>query len=470
MIWTIAKKEIHENLISLRFVLLFLLAVIFIPASVYTNHRAYLARLADQQQIEQRNQEYLRKLKTTQIFTNPNFTIDVYWPPAATSVFASGFEESHPRHLIIGKHSVEYGAPLDVQSSLGLFGSIDYLFVVQFIFSLFALLLSFDTITREKERGTLRVILSNPFGRAVLASGKLLGGYIVLAIPLLVAFLIGFVALAASGVNVFSGEFLGRAGWILASSFIYIAVFFVLGLLVSSVTSSTYAALVISLSLWLITVLVLPRAGSLVSQLWKPAKSAQVTWLEKLTAESNNERDKGRALQALADRTWVTQSDGNRVPGPQWQEQRRAVVAPYDEQLAQAIRRIEDDYQRRKTDQRRLGLALARFSPAGALANFVAEMADTGMTSEHRFTLEAERYQGILSRELFSKMYRDVMPGGSVSMGMTGLISPSALPEFRIPRPPMRDSFSSVDLAGLLIWFLIGGTLTYVALARYDVR
>jgi ABC-type transport system involved in multi-copper enzyme maturation permease subunit len=465
MIWTIAKKEIHENLISLRFVLLLLLAVIFIPASLYTNYRAYLARLADQQQIQQRNIDYLRQLRASQIFTNPNFTLDLYWPPAVTSVFAAGFEEVHPRHLIVGKHSVEYGTPLDVQSSLGLFGSIDFLFVVQFIFSLFAVLMSFDAITREKERGTLRMILSNPFGRAKLATGKLLGGYVILAIPLLVAFLVGIAALAVLGLDVFSSEFIGRTAGILASSLAYIAVFFVLGLLVSSVVSSTYAALVVSLSLWLITVLVLPRTGTLVSQLWKPVKSRQVTWLEKVSAESSIELEKGRAVQDLWNRT-----QGNKLSDAERDEQRRTVVTPYEERLAQAVKRIEDDYRRRKTEQRRLGLTLARLSPAGAFTNFVTEMADTGMRSEERFTTEAERYRGMLSRELFSKFYRDIFPGGGVSMGARGLVNPASLPEFRLARPPVRDSFSGADLASLLIWFSLGGTLTYVALARYDVR
>jgi ABC-type transport system involved in multi-copper enzyme maturation permease subunit len=470
MIWTIAKKEIHETLISLRFALLFVLAVIFIPISLYTNHRAYLSRLADQQQIEQRNQDYVRKLRPAQIFTNPNFTLDVYWPPAPASVFAAGFEEAHPRHLVVGKHSVEFGAPLDVRSSSGLFGSIDYLFIVQFIFSLFAVLLSFDAITREKEHGTLRSILSNPLGRAALVSGKLLGGYSALAIPLLVAFLTGIIVLAVAGLNVFSGDFSVRAGWILTSSLLYIAVFFLLGLLVSCLVSSTYAALVVSLAVWLTAALVLPRAASLASQLWKPVTSRQATWLQKLAAVNSIEQDKGRALQELADRAWVTNTNGNKVPGDDWPQKRRAVAMPYEERAAQVVKRIEDEYHRRKAGQRRLGLSLARFSPAGSLANFVTEMADTGIGAEERFIFEADRYRETLTHELFGKFYRDVFPGGGVSMGTSGLINPADLPAFRLARPRISQSLSAADLAILLVWFLATATLTYGALARYDVR
>ncbi len=469
MIWVIALKEIRENILSLRFMLLLLLAVVFIPSSLYTNYRAYLSRLSDQQQIVKNNNEYLRKLRTTQIFTAPNFTIDVYWPPAPTSVFAAGFEESHPRHLVVGKQSVEYGAPVDVQSSMSLFGGVDYLFVVQFIFSLFAVLLSFDSITREKESGTLRTMLSNSLGRAALATGKLFGGYITLAIPLVTAFLLGILILAISGFSVFSGDFLARTGWILASSLLFVAVFFLLGLLVSSLTTSTYSALVFSLAVWLVAVMILPRTASLAAQLWHPVKSRQVAWLEKMSAANSIDLERGRALQRAADTSWVGDKEGNKRPGENWDKQRNEISIPYEERAAQAVRQIEEDYRHRKDEQQRLGLSLARLSPAGAFASFTTEMADTGVRAETRFLTQAEQYRGMLQKELFSKFYRDVLPQG-VSMGMRGAINIAQLPEFRMPKERAGSSLQAADLVVLLLWFLLSASLTYVALARYDVR
>ncbi|MBZ5497573.1 MAG: ABC transporter permease subunit [Acidobacteriia bacterium] len=453
MIWVIALKEIRENILSLRFMLLLLLAVIFIPSSLYTNYRAYLTRLNDQQQIVKNNNDYLRKLRATQIFTTPNFTVDVYWPPSPASVFSAGFEETHPRHLVVGKSSVEYGAPLDVQSSSVLFGSMDYLFVVQFIFSLFAVLLSFDAITREKENGTLRTILANPLGRAALATGKLLGGYLTLAIPLILAFLVGVAVLAVAGLDVFGADFIARTGLILASSLLFIAVFFVLGLLVSSIVASTYAALVLSLAFWLAAVMVLPRTAS-----------------QKVSAENSLELEKGRALQEAAEKSSVVDKDGKRVAGPNWQKERDQIAAPYEERTTRTIQGIEEDYRRRKAEQRRLGLWLARLSPAGAFASFTTEMAGTGIRAEDQFVAEADRYRVTLHQELFSRFYRDVYPNGSVSMGMNGPISTAQLPEFRLPRVAAGSSMQGSDLAILLLWFLLAAILTYTALARYDVR
>lgn len=469
MVWTIARKEIHENLISPRFLLLFLLAVLFIPSSFYTNYRAYLARLAEQQQIEQRNRDYIRKLHVTAIFTNPNLAFDIYWPPAPGAVFASGFEEEHPRHLLISRHSVEYGAPLDVKQPAGLFGAIDYLFVVQFIFSLFAVLLSFDAVTREKESGTLRSVLSNPLSRAALATGKLIGGYATLALALVLAFLAGLAALAAAGMDVFAGDFPARACWVLASSLLYIAVCFLLGLLVSSLASTTYAALVVSLAFWLLAVLVAPRAASLVAQLARPVKSRQSAWLEKQAAAQSIDREKGRAVEELVRRVGVRNEEGRWVPGDNWPRHRAPLAEAFEEKTAQALRRIEEAWQRRKTEQRALGLALARLSPAGALVNFSTEMAGTGSSIEERFLSEAERYREVLGRELFANIYRDTWEGG-VQMGVLRPVNPAALPEFRMRRAGVGESFRGADLAILLGWFLAGAAAIYWALARYDVR
>ena len=467
-IWTITQKELHENLISLRFLLLLVLALLLIPASLYINYRSYLARVAEQQQIDQRNRDYLRQLRVQQIFTNPNFTLDIYWPPSPGSVFAGGFEEIHPRHLVVGERSVEYGAPLDVRESLGLFGAIDYLFVVEFIFSLFAVLLSFDAITREKESGTLRSILANPLSRAAVAAGKVLGGYLTLAIPLLLGFLAGLAALAAAGLNVFGGEFAARAGWILAGSLVYIAVFFLIGLLVSSLTSSTYAALVLSLAFWVLAVLVVPRAAPLVAQIFRPAPSRQAAWLEKVSAVSSIGQERARALDELINRVGVVNKDGPRLPGEDWSRQRTALSA-YDDKAAQAVARIEQAYQRRRDGQRLIGLSLARLSPAGALVNFITEMAETGASSPGRFAAEAERYREVLSREVFSRTYRDVWSSG-VAMGMLKPINIAALPAFHVTRPPVRESFTGADLAILLAWFTAISAAIFLALARYDVR
>jgi ABC-type transport system involved in multi-copper enzyme maturation permease subunit len=470
MVFTIARKELHENAISLRFALLLALSVLLVPASLYTNHRTYLERLSAQQQVESRNREMLRALQVTQVFTNPDFGVDVYWAPAAASVYASGFESSHPRHLVVNRHGVEYGAPLEEQSSAGLFGAIDYLFIVEFIFSLFAILLSFDAITREKERGTLRGVLSNPVSRAGLVTGKLLGGYLSLAIPLLLGFLVGLLMLALSGLHIFGADFLARTAWVLLASLLYVAVFFMLGLLVSTLVSTTHAALMVSLAFWVVAVLVAPRAGSLVSQLLRPVESAQVVWLEKLAAEAAIDAERGRALDGVRKQIEAARGEVTDQNPGEWGRERAAAVVPFDERKRDTLARLDDDHRRRREEQRRLGLGVARLSPAGAMVNFTTSVAGTGLGAEARFVSEAQRYRQALTRELFDRIFVDVFPDGHIRMGMLGTLDLAGLPEFRLPVARVAETVPTLDLAILGLWFAGAGALVYRGMARYDVR
>ncbi|MGD2114824.1 MAG: ABC transporter permease subunit [Acidobacteriota bacterium] len=456
---TIARKEIHESLLSARFVLLLILALTLIPASLDTNYRAYETRKADQMEMQRRSMEQLRGLAAAQLFTNPDLRVDVYLPPVPSSAFATGFQEAHPRHILVGRHGVEYGAPLEVSPSLGLFGGIDYLFVVQLLFSLFAVLLSFDAVTREKEAGTLRSILANPVRRSTLAAGKFVGGFTMLALPLVIAFVAGLLVVALAGLDLTADGFLVRSVWILASSLLYVAVFFLMGLLISALTRSTYAALVVSLAVWLVAVLVLPRSALLVARLVRPVESRQAVLLEKTAALADVERAKGRALQEIYERAPET-----------WEESRDEVVAPFDRRADATARRIDEQHRLRVDAQRSLALAVARLSPTGSLVSFVTEMAGTGLSAERRFLADAETYQETLRQELFAKVFMDNLPGGTIRMGADPSLDLRALPEFRDHPPGPRQSLRIADLAILAGWSLVLAFAAFTALARYDVR
>ncbi len=102
--------------------------------------------------------------------------------------------------------------------------------------------------------------------------------------------------------------------------------------------------------------------------------------------------------------------------------------------------------------------------------NFTTEMAETGIGVESRFLSEAERYREVLGRELFSRIYREVWPGGRITMGVLKPINPAGLPGFRMMPRRVRESFFGADLAILLGWLAAGVASIYGALGRYDVR
>ena len=90
--------------------------------------------------------------------------------PTPLSVFAKGLEESLPSYLGMTRNGVKQGstslseAPERAKERIGrlsALGNLDFLFVVSTVFSLLALLFTFDAVAGEREAGTLRITLAN---------------------------------------------------------------------------------------------------------------------------------------------------------------------------------------------------------------------------------------------------------------------------------------------------------------------
>ncbi len=121
-----------------------------------------------------------------------------------------------------------------------------------YLIPLIALMLSFDTIVGEYERGTLLLLLTYPIQRWQIIIGKFLGHFSILATAILLGY--GIVALyfAIDGVGT-SQEWFDYL-LMMASSLLLGAVFIALGYLVSVLVQQRATATGISLGLWLFIV------------------------------------------------------------------------------------------------------------------------------------------------------------------------------------------------------------------------
>ncbi len=122
-----------------------------------------------------------------------------------------------------------------------------------YLVPLIALMLSYDAIVGEAERGTLLLLLTYPVSRWQMIVGKFLGHLAILA----VAILIGFGA-AASVVSTLSdtapGDFLALFA-LIGSSILLGAVFLMLGYLLSVLAKERATAAGLAVGLWLAMVL-----------------------------------------------------------------------------------------------------------------------------------------------------------------------------------------------------------------------
>lgn len=117
---------------------------------------------------------------------------------------------------------------------------------------LLALMMTFDAIAGEAERGSLGLVFSYPVTRGELLAGKFLAHLATLGFAILVGFgLAGMIAVALGGAGPESLMALAR---LIVSSALLGACFIALGYAVSASTSSATAAAGLGAALWLVAV------------------------------------------------------------------------------------------------------------------------------------------------------------------------------------------------------------------------
>ncbi|MDC4226571.1 MAG: ABC transporter permease [Candidatus Manganitrophus sp.] len=131
----------------------------------------------------------------------------IYQPPLPSSMLMDGISRNQTAGLRVrvGLAPAHRTELTDGQQAwnpqVSRFGSLDLGFVLTVLAPLWVILLTFDAVSGEKERGTLRLLFSYPVDRKSYLNAKAFGLLIWVVVPISIAFFIGFL------VNGFSGHF-----------------------------------------------------------------------------------------------------------------------------------------------------------------------------------------------------------------------------------------------------------------------
>ncbi len=150
---------------------------------------------------------------------------------------------------------------------------LDWAFIIKMVFSLYVILLGFEAVSGEKERGTLRLVLSNPVGRVNLLAAK----YLAILASAMVPFLIGLVvSLIIIGLFLPSALGLGSLLHVVVFLFLslaYLSLFAFLSLFFSSLILRSSLVLLVLLAFWIIFAFIIPDASSLLAEKFAKAPS-----------------------------------------------------------------------------------------------------------------------------------------------------------------------------------------------------
>ena len=137
-------------------------------------------------------------------------------------------------------------------------GSIEYL---ELIGALFAIIIGYGMVAKEKQRGTLQLLFSRPLGKYSLAGGKIL----TLAIVWFVAIIAVFVVIVASLLLIGNAPLhtidIERIGITALLGWAYLLFWSCLAMGFAAVFRRLSTALIMALVVWLVFVLITPQIG-----------------------------------------------------------------------------------------------------------------------------------------------------------------------------------------------------------------
>jgi ABC-type transport system involved in multi-copper enzyme maturation permease subunit len=468
MLRDIIKKEILDNITSPKFVFTFLLCTILILLSVYTGVANYAS--------EKKEYTAAVALNKKNLESQPNYSslagigIKINKAPQPLGTVVTGVEQDvgrvAPVNIAADPNLVEskYGS----NPVFAVFGALDLMFIVKIVLSLFAILFTYDAIVGEKERGTLKLALSNDVPRDRLILGKAIGGYISLLMPLLVPLLLSLIILVVAPNLALSGQDWVRLLLIFLMFFLYLSVFFSLGLFVSARTTRSSTSFLVLLFAWVIIVMVIPKAAVITAGQIKPIPS-----VHEITAKKDAFLQQMQVEGQKTAREWVQKAQAEAAKDPKaFQTKFQQYIQDLQQDLTSKIdannAALERDYQLRKGAQQNLAVNLSRISPASALTFGSMTLARTGVDEYDRFLAAVRSYKPIYTKWVNSKLGQGInfQTGEQLKIDISDMPQFSIEPEW-LSRSLVRTIPDFVLLIVMIIVFFVGA---YVSFLHYDVR
>ena len=498
MLWTIIRREITANILSLRFLMGLLIYFSLIVTNLFVLTRGYEDRLQSYQTALRENEDEIRQVKKYSEFGQIGQTrrLKCHRKPKLLSIFNEGMDKRKGNSVAVAHGSVPAVAEQHGSDNpyLNIFSSIDFTVICQVVMSLLALLFSYDTISREKEAGTLGLTLSCAVSRPTLLLGKYIAGMASISLPLIASFVAGLLVIQSFPYVSFSSSDWIRIALIFLVSMLYVSLFFLIGLFLSARTHRSSITLMFSMCVWVFFVLIVPNLTVLLVEHASPIQSEQSPkaqadelWTEFGTKVAKYLKERGvenpwdpakpGGMGLSSDRSSYGSGEtigmsrfANEDGIPFIQEFygfKENLRAQYADRIWQVRKEYLDENPNR---QSLLALNISRISPAPVYYNAAAILAETDLGSFWQFMEQTRQY-----RREWVEYLRDEKIFSSrrwfTEDGAQGALDLSGMPRFKEQSEGIGGSLQRalpdiMILAVLNILFFMGA---FVSFLYYDV-
>ena len=473
--WHITKREIYDNLNSLRFAL----TTVLLLALMVTNAVRHL------REQPKRVQKYLDAVtessnRLTAHTDDSLYKLAQYGPgnfykkPSPLHFCANGGESLLPDTVKVGKPPVfmtdsEGNRLLEGIWSLSYpdanlhnkdvgpnVSQVDWAFIIGSILSLIALLFTFDAFSGERESGTLRLMLANSVPRHTVLIGKFLGALLSISIPFALAVLVNLLLISTASAVHLTTETWGRLGIIFFLALLYTSLFLALGLLVSTRVQRSAVSLMILLLTWVTFVVFMPSTLASIASSFSSAKSFDEVWKQRNPIQDDL-WDKYREW------LWSDELDERTLRGK----------GEFYTENVERSERWRGERLKYQSDQMHHARAITGISPATLLQHLIESFAGTGFERHLQFVENTQRY----ARQ-FREFIVDTDRGDPESLHIIGIregmsqkpVSPEAVPRFEDTLSLSKD-FNTVAMELLLLMLFVVVLLAgaYLAFVRVEV-
>jgi ABC-type transport system involved in multi-copper enzyme maturation permease subunit len=414
MLLTIIRKEVHQNLLTFRFLVSAMITIVLVTLGTYVASEDFNLRLQSYRTKVRENQNALRTVNVYS-YLQPNLVR----PPEPLGILDQGYDTKLGTDVNIALYRIPNQATGAYRGNeyMSVFRGLDLTTIVKVVLGLLALLLMFDAVSGEKEDGTLKLALSNSVSRATLLLGKYFGGLVTLFVPLFLSLIIGLlIILFQADVNL-GGSDWARIGGVFLSYLGYLSLMLLLGLFISMVAHRASVSLVICLFVWLASVFILPNAATSYSSTALAGETSEQT-INSQVNRLAQERDRviGEQRDPWLDSRngyvpLLTRSQGYstivmRFGTPRYYDkaaQHYAFRSEQDLNYAQKIFSVRQQYDAQLREASGVEAGLSYASPAYILERLANSFAGTSINDYDRFLNATRNYRNQFITYLQSK-------------------------------------------------------------------
>ena len=472
MIRQIAYREVLENLLSLRFALSLLLTTCLFAVCGYVFVIDYHEQSKDYWKKMNENLAALLE-QSSALYQVAFYQQGIYRKPQPLVMCAEGQEKALPNFFEVNAFTADLPKTKGrVNFALPQFNSVDWTLIISLILSFAALVFTYDGICGEKEAGTLRLILANTVPRHKVLLGKYLGAMVTLAIPLMIGMLVSLIIIISSkDVAIGGGKWIKILA-IMVVSLLYLSIFVLLGMFVSSRTGHSANSMAMLLLIWVVSVILLPSFCRIIFD---------------VTCEESTEQELQRQLNQVREEIWNNHerygknagSMSNNLSDPINNPPARARL---QNAVMDATNQLLQEHHNRWLEQALARRNFASVSPTVIYQRACETIAGTGINRCAQLYEQVNRYGAGLKEFIRGRDMEDpqslhlIGPEHNMAYAWRA-ISHNPVDFETIPKFQERDLAlgQSLKLAiwdiGLLVLFnLVFFTASFVSFLRYDVR